>query len=133
MELNKFFSKQAFPVGIGFVIWLLQIIISVPYSPFAEKHIHLILFGAVLFLLPMSMLLQKASAKKLWSILAAAILFTAAFYFPKGIVGVLLVIPWLLIALYETWLSWKNELELKIVSIVKFAANAFWIVAASWA
>jgi YndJ-like protein len=121
------------PLVAGFIIWLLQIAFLIPFSPYANEQVIVLLLAAPLFILPACLALRGDADKKLWVVLAAAILFSMAFHLPKGIVGALLVVPWWLIAAKEIYQSWKNELSYTFQSMVSLAATIFWMVAASWA
>lgn len=132
ISLDKYMSRRT-PVIAGFILWLLLTAGKIPFSPYANEQVHTLLLAAPLFLIP-SFLFRKGYTKgSLLRVLIAAALFSMAFQIPKGALGVLLVIPWLVIALYEVWKSWRHDLELSLDSITALAANVFWLVAAAWA
>jgi hypothetical protein len=121
------------PLITGFILWLLLFAGKIPFSPYANEQVHILLLAAPLFLLPSFLYLKGYTKESLLRVLIAAALFSLAFQVPKGALGALLVIPWLLVALYEVWQSWRYDLELSLMSITALAANIFWLVAAAWA
>ncbi len=132
ISLDTYITRRT-PVIAGFILWLLILIGKIPFSPYANEQVHILLLAAPLFLVPSFLFLKGYTKEKLLRVLIAAALFSMAFQIPKGGLGVLLVIPWLLVALYEVWQSWKDDLEFSLTSIVALAANIFWLVAAAWA
>ena len=133
MNTANITNRFPVPIIIGFAIWLLILFNWMPFSVYAYRQVHILLLAAPLFLLPLCLHLSFYSKKKLWLILLAAILFALAYQLPKGVGGMLFVLPWLSLAIYETILCWRDRLAFTIERIVQMAAFVFWVVAASWA
>ncbi len=121
------------PVVVGFILWLVSFVFYLPFSPFAQEQVYVLLTAAPLFLLPLCLHLSGWPQKRLWWVVLAASIFSLAYQLEVGIISMMLVLPWLVLALSATMRFGQSRLDISVEGLTGMAAHIFWVVAAVWA
>ena len=129
-------SFQAWPLLIGFFIWICILGVELPYSIFEINHVEILLLAAPLWLIPMSWQIISLHIRIQQIALPVVILFSVSYLLKAKLLSSVLVIPWLLLTSFVAFKqinSWKRKPKKKLSDHSQLAAFIYLPVGVAWA
>ena len=137
--MDKIFLRACYdvlPILAGLLVWLIFLIIKLPFEPFKIEYVQVLLMAAPLWIIPLIIKRLSKVEINLIPIVSAAILLAISFLFPSGTIAGALTVPWMFAVVY---LAYKHamyfliEEERNLGNILGLSSYLFMPVAAVWA
>lgn len=126
-------SNLPTPIFIGFSIWMLLLLIRIPYSIFEISHVKTLLLAAPLWLIPIAWKIDRQSNRLLWIGLCCGLLFAGSFLLFPGHYAALMTVPWILLSGSLAVQQLSRSFDASKVNWLSLAGYAYLPVGALWA
>ena len=132
----KSLAKDILPILSGFVIWLLFILIKIPFSVFRIDYLEILILAAPLWLIPIFIKrISKVGINQI-SLVAAALLLSGSFLIIPSKIAAFLTIPWFLSVMVLAAKGTNKfllESNRSISTYLRLASFYFLLIGAFWA
>lgn len=126
-------NNPSAPILIGFIIWLLLLLTSIPYSIFEISHVRILLLAAPLWLIPIVWNIDGQASWRLWLGLSCGLLFTGSFLLFSGPYAALMTVPWVLLTLTLAIEQLARSFDRPKIDWLNLAGYSYLPVGAVWA